>query len=143
MGQPGCNMSVIQGFVVFVVLASTAAKQEKINPKFPISNRFSSDAAFEYSSMFGFNPFTPFPELQSTTQRTATRITTTSQTKFFKKTRTQTKTQTSSRYWPKLWKSSSNKFQTNSSKSLSTNDWVNSILKRTTRKPFTTRSRPG
>merc|ERR1711892_1387240 len=113
MGQPGCNMSVIQGFVVFVVLASTAAKQEKINPKFPISNRFSSDAAFEYSSVFGFNPFTPFPELKSTTQRPATRIITTNPSKFFKKTRAQTKTQTSSIYWPKLLKSSSNKFQTN------------------------------
>ena len=50
---------------MFVVLgvAQAVTKQEKIKP-----NYFSdSDSVFKYSSAFAFDPFTPFPELLSTT----------------------------------------------------------------------------
>ena len=56
---------------MFVVLAATqaAAKQEKIKQTKFLSNKYftDSDFAFKYSSVFVFDPFTPFPELLNNT----------------------------------------------------------------------------
>ena len=52
---------MFQVILVFVVSGIADARQEKIKPNF-------SSSTLEYSSIFGFDPFTPFPELQTTTE---------------------------------------------------------------------------
>ena len=70
---------------MFVVLATTkaATEQEKIKPEFSLSNKYftDSESVFKFSSVFAFDPFTPFPELLSTSPRPITSTRSTKPTK--------------------------------------------------------------
>merc|ERR1712123_390627 len=75
LGWSRCNMVLMREAVfVCVVLATTvpqaAARQEKIRPNTTTSSRTyftNTDSVFKYSADFAFDPFTPFPELPSST----------------------------------------------------------------------------
>jgi len=146
----------VQGLMVFVVLvlAEAAARQEKIKPK-----SFNSNSAapgprpvFQYSSLFGFDPFTPFPEHQPTTLAPTTTTTSTPpQTTTTLPTTTTRPTTLSpdSSYKTKheQKKKSLKNTETKSEKDTNIKDWVQSILSRTTRRPepqrrHSTTSRP-
>merc|ERR1712106_63316 len=164
LGWSRCNMVLMeQAVFVCVVLATSvpqaAARQEKIRPNSSTSRTYftNTDSVFKYSADFAFDPFTPFPELPSSTPapnsrriRTSEKPKTETITELYKIHQTEPPnkkviilrkkkiTKTSGKMSSKVQHNASYEVISEKKSQKSTDEWVQSILSRTTRRPTTT-----